>query len=113
MCQRLAVLGVQLVVPEDGIVKPFFLRKTQQGFDLRADIEFVDAAVERGQKGNNRQLLDEGTVARLRQAQPRLYRMKVGGASRPNLRRRYGRRGRRGINTVQGAGQAANNSSAA
>jgi len=33
-------------VPADGILQPLFLRKTQRGFDLRADVGFADSAIE-------------------------------------------------------------------
>ena len=58
-----AVVRVQPIEPQHRIFQPFFLRKTEQFFDLRADVEIVDPAIERGHERNGGNLLDEGSVA--------------------------------------------------
>ena len=66
----LAVVGVQLHIPQDGIVQPLFLGEPQQRLDLRTDVQLVVLPVERGHEGDRRDLFHQGAVARLPPAAP-------------------------------------------
>lgn len=61
----LAIVGVKLVVPEEGIIQPFVLREAEKVFDLRADVELVSVEIQASEKGDNRDLLDQSAIALL------------------------------------------------
>src|SRR5579872_341527 len=58
----LFVLGMDLLIPANGIFQPFFLRKTQAGFNLWTHIGFSDASVQVGHENDCRNLLDQSAV---------------------------------------------------
>src|SRR5437868_3495064 len=65
----LAVLRMELPVPQHGVLQPFLLGKTQKLLDLRAYIQLVETFIEGRQEGYGWDLFDEGAVARLRLAE--------------------------------------------
>ena len=61
----LAVVGMQLAIPEERIAQPFLLREAEHDFDLRAHVDLVVSLVERGHEGDGRNSFDERPVAGL------------------------------------------------
>ena len=61
----IAVVGVELPVPEDRVLQPFFLGEAQQRLDLRADVQLVVSVLESGHERDGRKLLDQGAIAGL------------------------------------------------
>ncbi len=59
----LAVIRMDPVVPEERIVEPLLLGKPQQLLDLRADVKFRLRSVERGEKRDGWNLLDQRDIA--------------------------------------------------
>jgi hypothetical protein len=53
---------MDLLVPADRVVEPFFLCKAERLFDLRADVRFTETLVEEGYKNDRRDLLDEDAI---------------------------------------------------
>jgi hypothetical protein len=60
-----AIVGVELAIPEERITQPFLLRVAEHRLDLRAHVELAHVLVERGQEGDGRDLLDQAAIARL------------------------------------------------
>ena len=56
---------MKLPVPENGIFQPFLLRKPEQMLNLRADVKFRNAIVERGNEGDGGDILDQRAELRL------------------------------------------------
>ena len=61
----LAVVGMQLAIPEEWIAQPFLLREPEHDFDLRAHVELVVPLVECGHEGDGRNAFDERPVTGL------------------------------------------------
>jgi hypothetical protein len=59
-----AIVGVELAVPEERIAQPFLLRVPEQRLDLRAHVELAHVLVEPGQEGDGRDLLDQAVAPR-------------------------------------------------
>src|SRR5262249_32254010 len=68
-----AVVRVQLAVPQDRIFQPLLLREAKHLLDLRADIELRYAFVERGHKGTRWDVLHQGPELRLLALAIRLF----------------------------------------
>ena len=68
---------MELAEPQDGVARPLLLREAEQGLDLRADVDVVQAALDGGEEHHGRDLLHEGAVARL--DQPQLAARAIGG----------------------------------
>ena len=62
LMQQVAVVGMDLVVPEHRIAQPLLLRKAQQFLDLRTHVKLVDVLIERGHRGHHRELFNQRTV---------------------------------------------------
>jgi hypothetical protein len=58
----LFVFGMNVLIPAHRIVEPFFLRETERGFDLRADIRLAETFVEKSDKNDGGNLFDENFI---------------------------------------------------
>ena len=56
------VMGVNVLIPANRILQPFFTRISEGRFNLRAHIRFTDAPVEISHENNRRYLLQKGAV---------------------------------------------------
>src|SRR3984885_12906625 len=61
----LFVLGMNLLIPANGIFQPFFLRKTESRLDLRTDIGFTDSPLQVSHENHSGDLLDQSTIDRI------------------------------------------------
>ena len=59
------VIGMNLLVPPHGILKPLALRETQSRFDLRAYVGFADTFIQVSHEHDRGYLLNESPVLRL------------------------------------------------
>ena len=73
-------------MPEHGVLEPLPLREAQERLDLRAHVELILAAIERGQEGHDRHLFDERPIARFGQPQPGLDELGLSWAGRHRSR---------------------------
>ena len=62
----LLIIGVNVLIPANRILQPFFPRISEGRFNLRAHIRFTDTPVEMGHENNRRYLLQKGAVFRLK-----------------------------------------------
>ena len=53
---------MDLLIPAHRVFQPFFLRKAERRFDLRAHIGFADPSVEIGHENDGGNLFQESTV---------------------------------------------------
>ena len=59
----LLVVGMDVAVPAHRIFQPFFLRKTQRRFDLRADVGFADSPIQIGHEHHGGNLFHQGAIS--------------------------------------------------
>jgi hypothetical protein len=74
----LFVIGMNLLIPADGIFQPFLLRKAQRRFNLGAHIRFAYALVQVSHEDHSGYLLDDGAITRFHIQRPRLGRARSG-----------------------------------
>ena len=58
----LLVVGMDAVVPADGIFKPLFARVAERGLNFRAHVGLADAAIEIGHENDRRNLLEQRAI---------------------------------------------------
>src|ERR1700685_653311 len=61
----LLVVGMNLLIPADGIFQPLFLREAERGLNLRTDIRLADSTIQVGHENNRGNLFDQGTIDRI------------------------------------------------
>ncbi len=61
----LLVVGMDLLIPADGVLQPLLLRETQDSFNLRADVSLAHPLVQVGHEYNRGNLLYQRPVFRL------------------------------------------------
>src|SRR5207248_5448257 len=61
----LAVVGVQLAVPQHWVLQPLFLREAEQLLNRRADVEFGPLLIQRRDEGDGRNVFDQRLELRL------------------------------------------------
>ena len=59
------IVGMDLLVPANRILQPFFLRKSERRFDLRTHIGFADSLIQVRHEHHGGNLIEQDPVARL------------------------------------------------